>query len=40
MKEYARSIGAIFQMTSAKDNKGVNELFMDLCIMLGEKNVE
>lgn len=27
-------------MTSAKDNKGVNELFMDLCIMLGEKNVE
>lgn len=26
-KAYAQSIGAIFHTTSAKDNKGINELF-------------
>jgi Ras-related protein Rab-22 len=30
-KGYAKSVGAIFHETSAKDNKGLNELFGELC---------
>jgi GTPase SAR1 family protein len=36
-KEYAQSIGAIFHTTSAKDNKGINELFCDLCEVLSKR---
>lgn len=29
-KEYSQSIGAVFKLTSAKEGKGVNELFTSI----------
>lgn len=36
-QEYAESIGAVFKLTSAKSNKGINELFNQLAHIISQK---
>ena len=39
-RTFAKSISAIFRQTSAKENKGITELFMKICEQLDKKEAE